>query len=54
VYVIRGQILVEFDDGSTVDLEPGDSLHHGGTVGHRWLHRGVGPAEVLCIVAPTA
>lgn len=54
VYVIRGQILVEFDDGSTVDLEPGDSLHHGGTVGHRWLHRGVDPAEVLCIVAPTA
>jgi len=51
VYVIRGAITIEFDDGSEVDLGTGDSLHHVGTVGHRWILRGDAPAEVLCIVA---
>lgn len=53
VYVIRGSITVEFDDGSSVELAAGDSVHHDGLVGHRWVHQGDEPAEVLCIVAPT-
>ncbi len=53
VYVISGHIAVEFDDDSSVELGRGDSLHHAGTVGHRWLLVGDSPAEVLCIVAPT-
>ena len=52
VYVISGRIVVEFDDGSQVDLAAGDSLHHAGTVGHRWLLADDAPAEVLCVVAP--
>lgn len=54
VYVIDGRITVEFDDGSSVQLGPGDSLHHQGSVGHRWMLDGDAPAEVLCIVAPTS
>lgn len=52
VYVIRGRIVVEFDDGSSVELGAGDSLHHQGLIGHRWLLDGDAPAEVLCVVAP--
>ena len=52
VYVIAGSIAIEFDDGTEVELEVGDSLHHIGTVGHRWVLRGSDTAEVLCIVAP--
>lgn len=51
VYVISGAISIEFDDGSEVELAGGDSLHHVGTIGHRWILRGDAPAEVLCIVA---
>lgn len=51
VYVISGAISIEFDDGSEVELATGDSLHHVGTVGHRWILRGDAHAEVLCIVA---
>jgi transcriptional regulator with XRE-family HTH domain len=52
VYVISGAIAIEFEDGSEVELAAGDSLHHLGTVGHRWIPRGDGPAEVLCVVTP--
>lgn len=52
VYVIAGTIAVEFDDGSELELAAGDSLHHAGMVGHRWVLRGDVSAEVLCIVAP--
>lgn len=51
VYVISGSIAIEFDDGTEVELSAGDSLHHLGTVGHRWILRGDAPAEVLCVVA---
>lgn len=52
VYVIGGRIIVEFDDGSSVQLGPCDALHHQGSVGHRWVLDGEAPAEVLCVVAP--
>lgn len=39
VHVLRGALSVEFADGSTYDLEAGDSLHHEGEVPHRWLVR---------------
>ena len=52
VYVIAGTLAVEFDDGSEIELSSGDSLHHVGTIGHRWVLRGEVPAEVLCVVAP--
>jgi len=51
VYVIRGTVLVEFDDGSEVELAAGDSLHHDGARAHRWLLRGRETAEVLISVA---
>ncbi len=50
VYVIRGHISIVFDDGTHVDLSTGDSMHHAGTVGHRWLLLGDDAAEVMCIV----
>jgi transcriptional regulator with XRE-family HTH domain len=53
VYVITGSIAIEFDDGSTIELSAGDSLHHLGTIGHRWVLRGGTPAEVLCVVDQT-
>mgnify|MGYP002632293957 FL=1 len=52
VYVIAGSIAIEFDDGAVVELGSGDSLHHAGAVGHRWVLRGEMTAEVLCVVAP--
>lgn len=55
VYVVRGSIMIEFGDGSSVGLEPGDSLHHDGSVAHRWVLRGDGPAEVVIVVGdPTS
>ena len=53
VYVIAGSLAIEFDDDSTFELAAGDSLHHVGTIGHRWVLRGDVPVEVLCVVVPT-
>ncbi|MCX6522023.1 MAG: XRE family transcriptional regulator [Actinobacteria bacterium] len=50
VYVISGHISIVFDDGTRVELSTGDSMHHAGTVGHRWLLLGDEAAEVMCIV----
>jgi transcriptional regulator with XRE-family HTH domain len=51
VYVIRGTVVVEFGDGTEVELSAGDSLHHGGTPAHRWALRQPEPAEVIISVA---
>lgn len=50
VYVIHGTISIVFDDGTETSLSAGDSLHHIGMVGHRWILRDGEPAEVICIV----
>ncbi|WP_327140030.1 helix-turn-helix domain-containing protein [Nocardia sp. NBC_01327] len=50
VHVIAGAILVEFQDGRTVELATGDSLHHDGDVPHRWKLLGEGPAEAVIVV----
>ncbi len=39
VHVLRGALSVEFADGSSYDLDAGDSLHHDGEVPHRWVVR---------------
>ena len=55
VYVVRGAIAIEFDDGHTVELSAGDSLHHDGAAPHRWLLRDDDGAEVLIVVgSPSA
>ena len=50
VYVINGSIAIEFEDGTEMTLSTGDSLHHFGTVAHRWVLRDNAPAEVMCVV----
>jgi len=51
VYVVSGNVVIEFDDGNEVALSAGDSLHHDGTVPHRWVLRDAEPAEVLAVIA---
>lgn len=53
VYVISGSITVEFEDGESVVLGPGDSLHHDGAIAHRWTRSGEGPAEVVVTIGGT-
>lgn len=50
VYVIHGSISIVFEDGTETVLSAGDSLHHTGKVGHRWILRDRQPAEVMCVV----
>lgn len=58
VYVVRGRIVVAFQDTSLettdVELAAGDSLHHGGTVPHRWVLQDGEEAEVIlsCAIPP--
>ena len=51
VYVVSGSVVVEFEDGTTVELAARDSLHHEGVVAHRWRLRQPEPAEVLLTMA---
>ena len=51
VYVVRGTIVVEFEDGSKIKLGPGDSLHHDGALAHRWVLVGDTPAEAVIAAA---
>ena len=53
VYVIAGTVAIEFSDGESVALGPGDSLHHDGTVPHRWVLGADAPAEVLGVIHAT-
>ena len=53
VFVIAGTVVIEFGDGATVILGPGDSLHHDGTVPHRWALDADAPAEVLGVIHAT-
>lgn len=55
VHVLRGALTVEFADGTSTDLDAGDSLHHEGEVPHRWVLRAgpggaVGATEALAVV----
>jgi transcriptional regulator with XRE-family HTH domain len=49
VYVIRGQLVVEFEHGRQTELGAGDALHHDGEIPHRWVHVGESPTEVLIV-----
>lgn len=51
VYVLRGALTIEFADGRRPTLRAGDSIHHDGTVPHRWVLAGDEPAEVLIVAA---
>lgn len=50
VYVVAGNIVVEFDDGREVALGAGDALHHDGEVPHRWRLVGDEPAEAIIVL----
>jgi transcriptional regulator with XRE-family HTH domain len=54
VYVVSGAVVIEFGDGSETMLAAGDSLHHDGTVPHRWVLRDGDPAEVLAVIGSPA
>jgi len=47
--VLDGRIMVEFDDGAMVDLNPGDVLIQHGTR-HAWRNRGERPATMLFVL----
>jgi transcriptional regulator with XRE-family HTH domain len=49
VYVIRGRLIVEFEQGQRVELGVGDALHHDGEIPHRWVQVGDAPTEVLIV-----
>lgn len=51
VYVLRGTITIQFADGRAATLTAGDSMHHDGTVPHRWVLVGDEPAEALIVTA---
>jgi transcriptional regulator with XRE-family HTH domain len=51
VYVLRGTIKIEFAGGRAPTLGAGDSMHHDGTVPHRWMLVGDDPAEALIVTA---
>ena len=51
VYVLSGTIKIEFADGRAPTLGAGDSMHHDGTVPHRWVLVGDDPAEALIVTA---
>jgi transcriptional regulator with XRE-family HTH domain len=53
VYVIAGTVVIEFGDGESVTLGAGDSLHHDGTVPHRWILEADVAAEVLGVIHAT-
>lgn len=48
VHVVRGEIEVDFGDGSLVELRTGDSLYYAGGIPHRW--RLIGPESAHLIV----
>ena len=54
VYVITGTVVIEFGDGESVTLGPGDALHHDGAVPHRWVVTADAPAEVLGVIHATS
>ncbi|GHF32083.1 transcriptional regulator with XRE-family HTH domain [Amycolatopsis bartoniae] len=49
VYVIRGQLRVEFEGRDPIELGPGDALNHDGDIAHRWQLVGGETAEVLIV-----
>jgi quercetin dioxygenase-like cupin family protein len=51
VYVITGNVAIEFQGRDSTELAPGDSMHHDGDVPHRWRLIGSESAEVLIVVS---
>ncbi|HSY14881.1 MAG TPA: cupin domain-containing protein [Jatrophihabitantaceae bacterium] len=47
--VLEGRVVLELDDGTRVDLGPGDAVVQNGTR-HRWLNVSDGPATVAVIL----
>jgi transcriptional regulator with XRE-family HTH domain len=49
VYVIRGRLIIEFEQGQQIELATGDALHHDGDIPHRWTQLDDSGAEVLVV-----
>lgn len=47
--VTSGELEVEFADGRSVTIGPGDTLWHIGTIAHRWRPVGDDPVEALLV-----
>ncbi|GAA1559527.1 XRE family transcriptional regulator [Kribbella lupini] len=49
VYVIRGRLIVEFQQRGEIELATGDALHHDGDLPHRWRQVDDSGTEVLLV-----
>jgi transcriptional regulator with XRE-family HTH domain len=49
LHLLEGELTVEFRDGRTETLRPGDSLWYSSTVAHRWFATSAMNAEVLLV-----
>ena len=49
IYIVRGSVGLELDDGAEVQLHPGDVVVQNGTR-HRWHNRGSDAAVLLSVV----
>jgi quercetin dioxygenase-like cupin family protein len=47
--VLSGQVVLELDDGATVNLRPGDTVVQNGTR-HRWSNPGDAPATLAVFI----
>jgi len=48
-YVVSGRVVLELDDGASVELGPGDTVVQNGTR-HRWSNAGTGPAVLAVFI----
>ncbi len=47
-YIVSGSIVLELDDGTEVELHPGDAVIQNGTR-HRWNNRGTEPCRMVVV-----
>ncbi len=48
-FVVSGSIVLELDDGTEVELHPGDTLIQNGTR-HAWRNRGTEPCQMVVVL----
>jgi mannose-6-phosphate isomerase-like protein (cupin superfamily) len=48
-YVVSGSVVLELDDGTEVELRPGDTVIQNGTR-HAWRNRGTEPCQMVVVL----
>jgi quercetin dioxygenase-like cupin family protein len=48
-YVVSGRVILELDDGATVELGPGDTVIQNGTR-HAWRNPYDGPCQMVVVL----